>query len=70
VPRRRHYRTPDSELLRQLVRVNRELGRLGCAVLLPVEDAKTMPDYQVREWVTASEDRVVTVRDALKGYRG
>ena len=60
----------NRDLLNALAHVNQQLGRYGCDAFTPVDDARDLPDYQVRDILTASQLHLDAVRRALRGITG
>ena len=60
----------NRDLLNALAHVNQQLGRYGCDAFTSVDDACDLPDYQVRDILTASQLHLDAVRRALRGITG
>jgi hypothetical protein len=67
VPR---HRKADRDLLDALARTNQQLGRLGVQLIATVDEARRLPDYEVRDIVNASRLHLDAARRALRGITG
>ena len=64
------HRKADRDLLDALARTNQQLGRLGVQLIATVDEARRLPDYEVRDIVNVSRLHLAAARRALRGITG